>query len=172
MTVHSGTRSVPPTIHRSLSWFSLLLPLGLLAFGTPAQARDDLIPEPGYAGIESHTPAQPQPTLDTQRAQVWQAGVHNDATIRQSGQGNLAYVSQNGLDNLMWVQQSGSFNVLYASQDGRGNQLDVTQAGSMNAAFAQQNGQYNQLSIAQNGTGGKVSVTQNGNNMHASVQQF
>jgi minor curlin subunit len=92
-------------------------------------------------------------------AQIQQRGQHNQLSLQQQHDENIALVWQFGIDNQADVLQSGLGNALILQQKGDENLATIIQRGHHNFLQLEQQGRAS-FSIEQIGDGGAVSVTQ------------
>lgn len=92
-------------------------------------------------------------------AHLQQQGQHNQLSLQQQQDNNIALVWQFGLDNQADMTQSGQGNTLILQQRGDANLATILQRGNHNFLQLEQQG-HSQFSIEQIGDGGAVSVTQ------------
>lgn len=92
-------------------------------------------------------------------AQIQQQGQHNQLSLQQQQDNNVALIWQFGLDNEADLSQTGQGNTLILRQQGDANLANIFQRGNHNFLQLEQQG-HTSFSIEQIGDGGVVSVTQ------------
>ena len=149
------------------------LHLGLLALGiafsaAPALGASDLLQYSDFG----------QPDILLSAATIRQSGESQIAAISQNddfsttdrsvypiGKGNIADILQNGGYNQAYVKQAGNLNRVRIDQNGNNNYVDVSQTGVANTLDVTQTGLANTLMSSQSGTGNSIYLTQAGGNL-------